>query len=63
MYPVYSSMGMENRLSILLSFSHTLNFLYQPLVLVVTVPALQLPFMAIFPEYTLSRNSLTKKVW
>ena len=61
MYPASSIMSMDNRLEIPLSFSHTLNYPYQPLVLVVTVPALQLPFMDILPEYTLYRNPLTKK--
>ena len=61
-YPASSSMGMDSRLEIPLSFSHTLNFPYHPLVLVVTVPAFQLPFMYVLTGYTLSRNSLTKKV-
>ena len=62
MHPASSSMGVDSRLKIPLSFSHTLNLPYQPLVLVVTVPALQLPFMAVLPVYTLYRSSLTKKV-
>ena len=53
---------MEDMLAIPLSFSHILNSPYQTLVLAVTVPALQILFVAVLPEYTLSRQYLTKKV-
>ena len=62
MHPASSSMGMDSRLAIPLSFSHTLNSPYQTLVLVVTVTAFQLPFMDVLPKYNLYSNYLTKKV-
>merc|ERR1712051_577582 len=63
MYPAFSSMGMDNKFAIPLSFSHTLNSPNHPGVLVLVVPALQHPVMITFPLRISDKNSFTKKVW
>merc|ERR1711966_385255 len=62
LYPASSSIGMDNRFTILCSFSHTWKFLYQPFCLSSTDPAWQFPSIVDPSSSTFSRNSRTKNV-